>query len=190
MTMRLRIGQRAPEFVAQDLTGRTVTLAQYAGRKLLLTFNRAAVCPLCNVRAWHLVNRYPMYRRAGLEIVSFFESSPQLAHEYLDRLKTPFPIVADLAHRVYDQYGLETSFWGVMRARLARGAVYREAAQRGIGARLVQNILGMDGRFGLMPAEFIIGEDGRILAAHYGRDAGDFLLFSEIDYYVMADRLA
>ena len=188
--MRLKIGQHAPEFAAQDLAGRSVALTQYAGRKVLLTFNRAAVCPLCNVRTWHLINRYPMYRRAGLEVVAFFESSPQVAHEYLDRLNTPFPVVADLSHRVYDQYGLETSLLGVLRAPFSRRAVYREAAQRNIGARFVRNILGMDGRFGLMPAEFIIGEDGRILAAHYGRDAGDFLLFSEIDYYVMAGRLA
>jgi hypothetical protein len=170
--------------------GRPVALTQYTGRKVLLTFNRAAVCPLCNVRTWHLINRYPMYRRAGLEVIAFFESSPHVAHQYLDRLDAPYPIVADLNHRVYDQYGLETSLLGVLRARLARGAVYREAAQRNIGARLVQNILGMDGRMGLMPAEFIVGEDGRILAAHYGRDAGDFLMFSEIDYYVMANRLA
>ncbi len=184
--MRLKNGQRAPEFVAPDLTGRPISLTRYSGRKLLLTFYRAAVCPLCSVRTWHLINRYPMYRRAGLEVVAFFETAPSLAHQYLDRLDAPFPIIPDLAHEVYDRYGLDTSLWGVLKARLTRRDVYREAAQRGIGARLAQNILGMDGRMGLMPAEFLIGEDGRILVAHYGHDAGDFLLFSEIDYFLMA----
>jgi len=38
-----------------DLYGRPVALEAYRGRNLLLSFNRAAPCPFCNVRAYHLV---------------------------------------------------------------------------------------------------------------------------------------
>jgi hypothetical protein len=34
---------------------------------------------------------------------------------------------------------------------------------------------------GKMPADFLIGPDGRILKAHYGRDIGDHLAMKEVD---------
>jgi hypothetical protein len=74
--MRLREGQLAPDFDVTDIYGRRVALERYRGRLTLLSFHRAAVCPLCNLRLAHLIRRAPAYRRAGLEIIAFFESSP------------------------------------------------------------------------------------------------------------------
>ena len=48
--MRLREGQPAPLFEGYDLYERYVNLSHYAGRMVLVSFYRAAVCPLCNVR--------------------------------------------------------------------------------------------------------------------------------------------
>src|SRR5262249_44469614 len=71
--------------------------------------------------------------------------------------------------------------WGVIKARLTRGSVYREAARKRIGGNPYYNIKHMDGSFNRMPADFIIGPDMRIRFAHYGRDAGDFAMFSQLD---------
>jgi thioredoxin-dependent peroxiredoxin len=181
--MRLRAGQLAPQFTIDDIYGRRVSLAQYRGRNVLLTFNRAAVCPLCNVRTWHLIHRYPDYQRQGLEIIAFFESAPARAHQYLDRLQAPYPIVADLQHRVYALYGLESSLWRALRARLTRWSVYREAARKHIGGNDFYNVMHMDGAMGRLPADFIIGPAGEVRVAYYGHDAGDFLLFADLDRF-------
>jgi len=181
--MKLKVGQQAPLFHATDIYGRRVSLVEYFGGKLLVSFYRAAVCPLCNLHTWHTINRYGQYQRQGLRVVAFYESSPEHAHHYLDRLQPPFPIIADLNRQVYDLYGLDSSFFGAIYARLFRLGDYRAAAQRHIGGNVVENLLHMDGRFGRLPAEFLIGPDLRIRRAHYGRDAGDFLLFSEIDAF-------
>lgn len=170
----------------RDIYGRRVALADYAGRKLLLSFYRAAVCPLCNIRTWHLIDRYPAYQRRGFDIIAFFESSPAATHRYLDQLRAPFPVIADLERSVYALYGLESSLLGAAYARLFRGSAYREAARRRVGGTFMQNLTQMDGTFGRLPAEFLIGRDGRIRTAYYGRDAGDFLLFSQIDAFVAA----
>src|SRR5260370_9424207 len=94
--MRLRTGQVAPSFQAIDIYGRRVALSHYRGTNLLLSFNRAAVCPLCNIRTWHLINRYGIYQRLGMQIIAFYESPPGRPPSYLARHEPPFPI---LTHR-------------------------------------------------------------------------------------------
>ncbi len=181
--MKLRRGQIAPDFAVRDIFGRAVSLADYRGSNVLVTFNRAAVCPLCNVRTYHLIRRYPIYQRFGLGIIAFFESSPERTHFYLDRLQSPYPIVADLKHSVYDDYGLDSSFLGGLRALFGRRSVYREAdtLNLGSGSNLAENVFRMDGKMSRLPGDFLIGPDGRIKLAYYGHDAGDFLLFSDLE---------
>jgi thioredoxin-dependent peroxiredoxin len=183
VAMKLRQGQKAPRFDVVDITGRRVSLDDYTSRKLLISFFRAAVCPLCNLRAWQLTARYDAYRDAGLACIAFFESEPERTQEYLDRIRPSFPIIGDRERRVYDLYGLEASLWGAVRARVLRGRQYREANASAFGVGLVENFTRMDGHFARMPADFLIGPDLRVEHAYYGRDAGDFLLFSEIDHF-------
>jgi peroxiredoxin len=179
--MRLKIGDPAPAFAAIDLYGRRVSPVDYVGQVLLLCFNRSAVCPLCNVRLSLLISRHEEYRRRGVHVMSVFESSPDYMHYYLDRQHPPFPVVSDPERISYKLYGLETSFWGAVKARLMRGSVYREAAQKHIGGNPYYNMVHMDGKFGRMPADFVIGPDMRIRLAYYGRDAGDFAMFSQLE---------
>jgi thioredoxin-dependent peroxiredoxin len=183
--MRLKTGELAPVFAQRDMYGRTVSLSQYWGRKLLLSFYRGAVCPLCNLRLRYLIDHYDDYRRQGLEMIVFFESSPEMARRYLDRQRPPFPIIPDLGRAVYSLYGLESSLFGALKARLMRGSAYREAARYRIGGDFWQNLLQMDGVFGRKPADFLLSPDLRIQSAFYGRDAGDFMPFAEIDRFLM-----
>ncbi len=183
--MRLKPGELAPVFAQRDMYGRPVSLSQYRGRKLLLSFYRGAVCPLCNLRLHYLIDHHDDYRRQGLEIIVFFESSPQVAVRYLDRQRSPFPIIPDLAREVYSLYGMESSLFGALRARLTRGAAYREAARRQIGGGFWENLFQMDGAMGRKPADFLLNPDLRIQTAYYGRDAGDFMPFAEIDRFLM-----
>jgi hypothetical protein len=166
----------------EDFFGRRVVLSSYRGRSVLVSFYRAAVCPLCNLRLAHIIRRYPAYRNAGLDVITFLESSPTRAHEYLDRQRPPFPVIADRDRVVYAQYGLESSFFGAIWALLTRQPLYQEAARLKIGsATLFENITRMDGRPGGLPGDFVVGPDGAIRFAYYGHDAGDFALFREIE---------
>jgi len=182
--MRLRPGQMAPMFSALDLYGRRVWLMDYANVRVLLSYFRAAVCPLCNLRLAQLIQRYPYYQRQGLYVIAFFESAPEYTHHYLDRQQAPFPLIAGLDSEVYDLYGLESSFWSAFYARLTRWSQYREAARRGVGGNPFQNIYQMDGRFGRLPADILLDPGLIVRRAYYARDPGDFMLFSELDALV------
>jgi peroxiredoxin len=187
--MRLRTGASAPAFDVSDVHGRWISLAAYFGRPLLLSFFRSAVCPLCNMRLWHLLQRYPTYQQQGLRIIAFFESTPEYAYDYLERFHAPFPLVADPEASVYERYGLGTSWLGTARGTMRR-SVYREARRRGLGDwRLLAGFFAMDGKKFRMPADFLLGPDLRVRSAHYGRDSGDFLLFSELEQSLRSPRL-
>jgi thioredoxin-dependent peroxiredoxin len=182
--MRLKTGQPAPGFMLRDMYDRTVSLSQYWGRKVLLSFYRASVCPLCNLRLHYLIDRYDDYRRRGLEMIVFFESSPEMTRHYIERQRPPFPIIPDLGRLAYALYGMESSLFGAAKARLSRLSQYREAAHYHIGGNFWQNIIHMDGVFGRKPADFLLTADLRVDTAYYGRDAGDFMPFREIDRFL------
>lgn len=179
--MRLQVGQPAPMFHAVDLYGRRLSLAQYAGTHVLLSFYRFAACPLCDLRMWHLIRRYGEFRQRGLDLIAFVESAPDKAHWYLDRLKAPFPIIPDPKGAVYSTYGLERTPFAVPRSLFGRQASLREASQLKLGSWRIPDL---DGPFGRLPADFVIGPDQRIEVAYYGRDSGDFLLFDDIDRFL------
>lgn len=164
-----------------DIYGRRVSLMNYLGRSVLLSFHRAAVCPLCNLRMWHMIRRYPAYQRAGLEVIAFFESTPERARFYLDRQQAPFPIIADHDNSVYGDYRLGSSLPSVVWAFLTRRGMYRDAARLKIGGSTADTFSRSDGPIGRLPGDFLVGQDGRIRLAYYGRDPGDFILFSDLE---------
>lgn len=45
-------------------------------------------------------------------------------------------------------------------------------------------------QMGKLPAHFLIGSDGRILKAHYGRDIGDDLSLTEVEATLTHTRLS
>jgi peroxiredoxin len=182
--MRLKPGRLAPIFTTVDLYGQRVSLLDYANVRVLLSFFRAAVCPLCNLRLAQLIQRYPLYQRQGLYAIAFFESGPEYGRHYLDRQQAPFPLIAGLESGIYDQYGLESSFWSAFYARLTRWSQYRDAARLGVGGNPFQNIYQMDGRFGRLPADVLLDPGLIVRRAYYARDPGDFMLFSELDAFL------
>jgi peroxiredoxin len=183
---RLKAGASAPRFATTDIYDRAVALDMYAGHRTLLSFYRAAVCPLCNLRFLYLLDQYAFYRAHGLSIVAVFESPAPVVRQYLHQRLTPFPVIADPTDALYTEYSVERSWLGVARARLTRGSMYREAARRNINVNIFKQAVGAGRAVNRMPADFLIGPDLRIATTYYGRDAGDFLPFSRIHEFIGA----
>jgi thioredoxin-dependent peroxiredoxin len=179
--MQLLVGQQAPDFITKDLYGNRVALEDYRGVCLLLSFYRFAVCPVCNIRMWRLSQHVDDYRRRGLHFVACVESSPENIRFYLDRLNYPFPLIPHLGGKLYNTYGLESSALRVFKGMVVHAGIYVEASRRHLGG---WNIARFDGKFGRLPADFLIGPDGRVLLAYYGRDHGDFLPLEQLDLYL------
>lgn len=184
--MRLKAGDLAPSFSATDIYGQPIALNMLAGHRLLFSFYRAAVCPLCNLRFLYLLDQYAFYRAHDLAVVAVFESPAVVVRRYLDQRRPAFPVIADPTDTIYAKYGVGRSWLGTLRARLTRGDMYREAAKRQAGGNTFSQVFRVGRAVNRMPADFLIGPDLRIQTAYYGRDAGDFLTFGQIHQFIGA----
>jgi peroxiredoxin len=162
--MKLAAGDTAPAVSITSIQGAPVRVPDPAARWVHLQFRRFAGCPVCNFHLHTLAKRHADIARAGIREVVVFHSSREEMLQYQDRL--PFDCVADPGKQLYRRFGVETSWWAPLhpsvlwagfRGILATGKFY-EKAENGV--------------FGL-PADFLIGPDGGIAAAHYGAHAYD-----------------
>lgn len=174
--MRLKPGDEAPPFSAETIEGKTISLKEFDGKPLLLMFYRYASCPMCNLRIRDFAQHYPHLHERGLEVVAFFHSPARNIRANAGKQDIPFHLVADPNFSVYRNYGIETS-WLRFFLSMFLPSFYVDwirAMRYGIWG-------GVDWQMGKMPADLLIGPDGRIVKVHYGREIGDHLAVAEIE---------
>lgn len=176
--MPIDVGTPAPAFHAKDLFGAPIELSAYAGKTLLLSFFRNAACALCNLRVHQLIERYPQYHRAGLEIVAIFEAPRANMLQYVGKQDAPFPLVADPEARLYDLYGVENAEAKVA-ATMAMPATEQVVAQAAAQGFALTKEAGSN--FLRMPADLLIGPDGRVQRVHYADYVWDHMPFEMIE---------
>lgn len=177
--MRLTAGQNAVAFTATAIDGTTVSLSQFAGRPVLLMFFRYAACPMCNLRLHEFARSYTQLRARGLEVIAVFHSPAESIRAHAGGRRYPFSLVADPTFHVYRLYGVETS-WGRLLLSIARPRFYVDwlrSMRHGFWG-------GAAWQMGMMPADFLIGPDGRIALVHYGADIGDHLPIARVEAFV------
>lgn len=167
-------GELAPPLVLQTIDNATISLDQHRGRTVLLAFHRFANCPFCNLRVHRLAERYSELHARGLEIIAVFESPLSLVREGVARQRLPFAIVADPERALYREYGVDVGSWAGVLKSLKRIDEIREVKRLGLPQGPA------DGRKSQLPADFVIGPDGRVLRAYLGKDIGDHIAIDEI----------
>jgi peroxiredoxin len=108
------VGAVPPNFSGLTYDGRPVSLADYAGRPVWLTFG-ASWCPDCRTEAPDLEAAYQANKDAGLVVLGVFinETAAEVA-AYAERASLSFPIAvdpnADIA-AAYRSMGIPTHFF-------------------------------------------------------------------------------
>ncbi|HEX4308334.1 MAG TPA: peroxiredoxin-like family protein [Solirubrobacterales bacterium] len=137
-----------------------------------LQLRRFAGCPICNLHLRSIVERHEEIVGAGIREVVVFHSTVAELERYAPEV--PFALVADPGRRLYHEFGVEASPRALLRpgawGALAGGPLRTVGSLRrgGPGAPLRPS----GGRLGL-PADFLIGPDGRLVAVKYGEHAYD-----------------
>jgi peroxiredoxin len=138
-----------------------------------LQFRRYAGCPICNVHLRSIARRHDEIVSAGIREIAVFHSSAEDMRPHQGAL--PFSVVADPGKELYAAFGVETSPRAVLHPRAwttplrprAWSVVASGIRAGGLpGPTQGETVLGL-------PADFLIGPDGLVRAAKYGRHASD-----------------
>lgn len=170
---QLKVKDSALHFIGKDIYGNTVDLNSFRGQKVLITFFRVATCPFCNMAVQELINGHEELEKKGIKVIALFSSTAEEIHEYAGKQNPPFPIIADPDFKIYEQYGIKISFKGLMKTMLKPVRVF-DAMISGFF-----NLKSMSKK-PIIPADFLIDENHKIIKAHYGSDYGDHISVPEL----------
>lgn len=111
--MKLKIGQKAPDFEAKNQDGKTVKLSDFAGKKLVLYFYPKDNTPTCTVEACNLRDNYKKFQQQGYEILGVSTDSEKSHKRFKDKFDLPFDLLEDISQnlvKLYDVWGEKFTF--------------------------------------------------------------------------------
>lgn len=101
-------GKKAPAFKGKDQNGKTVSLADFAGKKLVIYFYPQDDTPTCTTQACNLRDNYGLLRNAGFEIIGISPDDEKKHKKFETKYDLPFTLIADTKNSIIDKYGV----WG------------------------------------------------------------------------------
>lgn len=174
-TSKLMVNSVAPEFGIADVYGKLQKLSDYKGKKVLLSFHRNVGCPVCNLRFHEIESEASLFKSSNLVLISVYESSTDNIIKYLDGVNPYTIMIPDPSENLYKLYHVEQSVKKLLKGML-KGAISKAIG----GMKLQKHFMAQDGNLNRIGADFLINEEGIIIAAHYGQFLGDHLPLSTI----------
>jgi peroxiredoxin Q/BCP len=104
----LKEGSKAPAFKAVDQNGKTIALADYKGKKVILYFYPKDDTPGCTAQACNLKDNYSILLKKGFEILGVSVDSVKSHKKFEEKYELPFSLVSDEEKKIVDKYNL----WG------------------------------------------------------------------------------
>lgn len=173
--MKIEAPAKIPPLQLIDIDGQTVQPGR--GRKMLFSLFREATCPFCNFRVYDLTNNHPSLSDLGLDIVVVFKSDREDVLRFIANRPRPFRMVADPEGNAHQAFAASTSMWGKIKAMMLRSpALMSGMRMTGMRGMMTSN---------LMPADFLIDEQGTVIETYYGEDAGDHIPMERIKRFAL-----
>ena len=176
---KIKPPQAAPNFTVRDVKGNLVSLADYRGKKVLLTFYRNVGCPICNLRFHELQNQAAHFQAKGLVVLAVYESSAELMKQYVGDEAFYATLVPNPDLSLYQLYEIEKSG-----GKMMKGMFHWAMGKMKKGKQLFKDKIKQDGTATRIGADFLIDESGNLVTAHYGKYLGDHLPLEAINQFL------
>lgn len=141
--MALTVGQKAPDFTLFSSDKTPVSLADYAGKNVVLLFFPMAFTSVCTAELCDMRDNLSTYTDLNADILAISVDSPFTLDKFKTEQSLPFPLLSDFNKEVSTAYG----------------ALYDN---------FVFNMRGVSKR-----AAFVIGPDGTLKHAEVLENAGN-----------------
>jgi len=155
----LKIGEKAPTFVATQANGETFKLEEaLKSGPVVMIFYRGEWCPYCNRHLSNLQDSSIMIKEAGATLIAI---SPQ-KQEYLKKMETKtgagFTLLHDKGFKISDDYK------GTFKPSFMQRLMYNM-----IGAKLRTSASDSSKQLPV-PATYVINKEGIIIWRHFNQD--------------------
>ncbi|AMY54917.1 thioredoxin-dependent thiol peroxidase [Rhodococcoides fascians] len=135
---KLEPGDTAPAFTLPDADGKDVSLADYAGKKVIVYFYPAASTPGCTKQACDFRDSLAELNGEGLEVIGISPDKPAKLAKFRDKEDLTFPLLSD-------EEKTTLQAWGAFGEKKNYGKVYE----------------------GVIRSTFLVDEAGKIEVAQY-----------------------
>ncbi len=105
----LNIGDKAPDFIATNQDGKQISLADFAGSKIILYFYPKANTPGCTAESCNLRDNYRDLLDKGFGIIGVSADSQEKQKKFAEKYNLPFTLLADENREVIKAFGA----WGI-----------------------------------------------------------------------------
>lgn len=102
----LQIGDIAPSFSGINQNGIQVSLADFAGKKLVLYFYPKDDTPGCTAQACNLTENHNVLQTQGYEVLGVSPDSSEKHKKFIAKYNLSFDLLADTAHETIEAYGV------------------------------------------------------------------------------------
>jgi peroxiredoxin Q/BCP len=111
---RLEAGETAPDFTLTDQDGASVSLGDFAGKKVIVYFYPAASTPGCTTEACDFRDNINSLKSAGYQVLGVSKDKTDALKKFQTEQGLNFPLLSDpdlVVHNAYGAYG-EKSMYG------------------------------------------------------------------------------
>ena len=116
--VKIKVGDRAPDFTLPSSAGENVTLSQFFGRRsVVLFFYPMDESPVCTREALAFKDNYKAFEELGAEVIGVSSQDVESHRAFASHQNLPFILLSGADNRVRDLFGISKTL-GVVPGRV------------------------------------------------------------------------
>ena len=102
----LKEGDQAPDFTANDQTGKSFSLSDLRGKNVVLYFYPKDDTPGCTAEACSFRDNYQSLLNEGFEVVGVSTDDEKSHQKFVSKYQLPFTLISDNDKQIVEAYGV------------------------------------------------------------------------------------
>lgn len=102
----MNIGENAPNFTLQDKDGKTVSLSDFKGRKVVVYFYPKDNTPGCSRQAVGFAENYNEFQKRNITVIGISKDSVESHVKFAEKYNLPFILLSDPQLTAIQAYGV------------------------------------------------------------------------------------
>ena len=116
--LKLKVGDKAPDFTLLSQTGESITLSKLIGKKtIVLYFYPKDESKGCTRQACEFRDKYEVFTDLGAEVIGVSSDDIKSHKSFVEKNLLPFTLLSDNENKIRELYGVKSTF-GIIPGRV------------------------------------------------------------------------